>query len=782
MKSPEQHLPNRNGMGVLGEWEHLVARPRETQVEPGKRSNLEERLACRRYLDASQESASAPHYPVSIPSQDQRADHFPEETELGNTQDFDGRPLSQSSQWGNPLFVNHNSLRLPRDNAPAMATTSRTGVPNESSGSWSANVAMPNTPFAACTRDVLELQTALRKLEQTANLLQCPPLERREWWELLTRKLIPQLGSEPYIVVAVVGGTNIGKSVVFNHLAGSRVSATSPLASGTKHPVCLVPIGFTQKHDLQEVFPGFEVEEWAKSDSALENHDAHKLFWKESASVPSNLLVLDTPDVDSDAPVNWHRADGIRHCADVLVAVLTQQKYNDAAVKQFFRKAGAEDKAVVIVFNQVLLPEDEPFWPLWLETFSRETQIAPEMVYIAPNDRRAAENNRLPFYHRPWSQGTKTSTSSVSNSNLPAISAGASSSETFSSVFPSEQPRDLRAELSDLHFASIKMRTLRGSLRNLVDETTGIPAYLAEIQVRSSDFKMASELLTSRQLARIGNWPGIPNRLLIQEIRQWWRSQRQGWTKSIHDFYNTLGDGLVWSFKWASQKIAGPEQDPILQYQAAERDVILSAIENLFDGLYQLSELGNDLLRPRIARLVTGERRAELLRKINAAHQELKLEDELQAVVDAQMRAFQSDSPAMFDLLKNLDKFAAAARPVTSVALFFAGGGPLGDAMAPVAQDAAIQAVLHIAGGTGAVIAGETAITGTGSGLRVVEAHFRQLHTAFTAHRLEWLGKQLKDHLLGSLQEELLQAAELPRSDAFIKVKSLVESLEKQFV
>ena len=48
-----------------------------------------------------------------------------------------------------------------------------------------------------------------------------------------------------------------------------------------------------------------------------------------------NLVILDTPDVDSDAPVNWQRADAVRQAADVLVAVLTQQKYNDAAVKQF---------------------------------------------------------------------------------------------------------------------------------------------------------------------------------------------------------------------------------------------------------------------------------------------------------------------------------------------------------------------------------------------------------------------------------------------------------------
>jgi len=626
------------------------------------------------------------------------------------------------------------------------------------------------TPFAACADEVARLSEALLQLEKASSLLQLEPLVAREWYETLTRKLMPQLNSDPYLVVAVVGGTNIGKSVIFNHLAGSRVSATSPLASGTKHPVCLVPSGFAEKHDLSDVFQGFALEEWTQSDSALKNHDADMLFWKESPSVPSNMLVLDTPDVDSDAAVNWHRADCIRHCADVLVAVLTQQKYNDAAVKQFFRKAGAEDKAVIVVFNQVLLPEDESYWPLWLGTFTKETGIAPEMVYVAPNDRRAAESNHLPFYPRAWPirHHPETNTETVPAALSPAQQV------------PTSEPHDLRADLSELHFSSIKFRTLRGSLRQLVDLNEGIPAYLREIQLRSKEFRSAAEILTSRQLARITNWPAIPNRLLVQEIRNWWRHQRQGWTKSVHDFYNTVGDGLLWSVRWAKTKLTGPEVDPIIEYQRSEQEVILKAIENLFEGLSQLAELGNDLLRPRLARLITGEKRAELLRLVHESHQKLNFEAELKDVVAKQMQLFQQDSPKMFEFLKQLDGLAAAARPVTSVALFFAGGGPLGDALAPVAHDAAIQAVLHVAGGTGAVIAGETAISGTSGTLRTVEAYFRQLHTSFTTHRLEWLGQQLKANLLGTLQDELQNAAELARSDAYLNVRKIVDSLRIQ--
>ena len=245
-----------------------------------------------------------------------------------------------------------------------------------------------------------QLAQALDRLEAQSKSLQLEPLAGRDWFDLLVRKLLPQLEDNPYLIVAVVGGTNIGKSVVFNHIAGFRASSSSPLASGTKHPVCLIPDGFTARHDLQSLFPAFELRPWTDSDEALASYSEHCLFWRTSRDVPPNLVILDTPDVDSDAPINWQRADAVRQAADVLVAVLTQQKYNDAAVKQFFRKAAEEDKAALIVFNQVELPDDEPYWPLWLNTFCGETGLRPEFVYLAPNDRKAAEAIRLRFEER----------------------------------------------------------------------------------------------------------------------------------------------------------------------------------------------------------------------------------------------------------------------------------------------------------------------------------------------------------------------------------------------
>ena len=367
-----------------------------------------------------------------------------------------------------------------------------------------------SSPFGLCSQRVRQLLPALQQLAKVAHPLDLPTLAGQDWYELLVRKLIPQLGDDSFLVVAVVGGTNIGKSVIFNHLAGFRASATSPLASGTKHATVLLPPGFARQHTLRDIFPGFDLQSWDNAEQALAEDDRHLLFWRErdveaheDQQLPDNLLILDTPDVDSVARVNWERADHIRQTADVLVAVLTQQKYNDAAVKEFFRKAAIENKLVLLVFNQCLLPEDEEYWPIWVETFCSETGIRPAALFIAPSDRRAAEANALPFYERPW----------------PLPSAYTPPAD--------DQPHDLMRELSELRFGEIKLQTLLGSLKQLTDSDVGIPEWLNQIRERASSFSDAAEILSTNRLARIERWPNVPNRALIEQIRLWWGQQRE---------------------------------------------------------------------------------------------------------------------------------------------------------------------------------------------------------------------------------------------------------------
>ena len=61
----------------------------------------------------------------------------------------------------------------------------------------------------------------------------------QEWFDLLRNKLLAQFDLPPLLVVAIVGGTNIGKSVIFNHLAGEVASTVQPV--GCRHQTSGVP-------------------------------------------------------------------------------------------------------------------------------------------------------------------------------------------------------------------------------------------------------------------------------------------------------------------------------------------------------------------------------------------------------------------------------------------------------------------------------------------------------------------------------------------------------------
>jgi len=606
--------------------------------------------------------------------------------------------------------------------------------------------------FETCALAVDRLYYALVELQSRAELLRLEPLEGREWFELLRQKLVPQLKDDAFLVVAVVGGTNIGKSVIFNHLAGTRASATSPLATGTKHPVCLVPPGFEATHDLESIFESFKLYSWNDSDEALTEADEHMLFWRESTTTPPELLVLDTPDVDSDAPMNWVRADAIRRSADVLLAVLTQQKYNDAAVKDFFRKAAEEDKAVIVVFNQCLLPEDEEYWPIWLRTFTAETGVAPEAVYIAPNDRRAAEENRLTFLERPW----------------PADSDHA---------IDTESPRSLTDDLAKLRFHEIKFRTLRGSLKHILRDDRGVPLWLRELTARCDEFSNAAARLSSESVAKIRDWPPIGNDLLVAEVRRWWKSQQQGWARKVNGFYDTVGGAVIAPFRFARNKIAGEPEDPLEQYREREWSAVLRTVDEVYEKLEFMAESGAEMLKPRLQEVLSGKSRVDLLEKLRREHGEVDLEQELEQVVDAEMRAFESGSPDLYRFYKQIHTLSAAVRPVASVVFFTLGAGPAGEAVAPFVADAASQAIAHVvadfAGGTVAAVAGEKAVTeAAGHGSGFLQAKFQRLQTTFVSQRVNWLVERLKADLLGSMPDEFELIAAIPRSDEFNTVKN----------
>lgn len=607
--------------------------------------------------------------------------------------------------------------------------------------------------YASLAAGIRRLFEAVGILDATALSIGAPALPGQEWFELLTKKLIPQIDLPPLLVVAIVGGTNIGKSVIFNHLAGENASAATPLASGTKHPVCLVPEGLDDPQLLQKLFESFVLLPWHSPDDPLQESEENRLFWRRGKNMPPRLLVLDAPDVDSDAMVNWARAKAVREAADVLVAILTQQKYNDAAVKQFFRAAAEADKPIIVLFNQCDLQSDRDYWPRWLATFREETGAAAELVYVVPHDRRAAEELRLPIY-----------------------SVGADGKNDPGS------PVDLRGELAAMHFDAIKIRTFRGALQVVLDPRCGVPGYLEKIRQTAGEFAAAANVLSAHEMARV-DWPSLPSGVLVEEIRAWWDGTRVPWSRRVHGFYRVLGRGVTWPLRTAWSSITGPAIDPLVSFHKQERAAILSAVGKLLDELGRLAQVGNDTLRPRLQKLLSGHARADLLARVEAAHDDLPAVDEhYREYLNTELNNWREGNPRAVKLLQSLDHLAAVARPAISIGLFFTGLHIAGDLAGQAAVQAASQTAGHLATEaaiTGGIAGGGEAIVSTTSeGVSQAAGRmFLKLQSRYAQQRARWLADWLEQELLGGLLGELRQGAEVPESKAFRDVQKAIDDL-----
>ncbi len=214
-----------------------------------------------------------------------------------------------------------------------------------------------------------------------------------DWERQLAFKLAPRLSGEGCLIILVAGGTNTGKSTVFNMLAGADLSPVSPYGAHTKRalaaanprryaeclqPGRLLPDAFTPcPHDPTH------------PERLTEDGDAPlSLFVTQRDELPDRLILLDTPDIDSIVKENWELAKAVREAGDVVVVVITAQKYADTCVVEFVREACVSGRHVIAVMNMADdAPDDfavtrEQLAQFQEYVFGRE---APEMpVFVLP--------------------------------------------------------------------------------------------------------------------------------------------------------------------------------------------------------------------------------------------------------------------------------------------------------------------------------------------------------------------------------------------------------------
>lgn len=136
-------------------------------------------------------------------------------------------------------------------------------------------------------------------------------------------------------VLALVGGTGVGKSSLLNALAGTEVSPASPRRPTTSAAVAWIPS--EKRAELSEVMAWLAVTE-------VREHPGERL---------ENVAVLDLPDVDSLAADHRAKVDALLPRIDAVAWIVDPEKYSDdVAHSAYLRTWGPRIARQIVVLNR----------------------------------------------------------------------------------------------------------------------------------------------------------------------------------------------------------------------------------------------------------------------------------------------------------------------------------------------------------------------------------------------------------------------------------------------
>ncbi|MBI5831534.1 MAG: GTPase domain-containing protein [Armatimonadetes bacterium] len=154
-------------------------------------------------------------------------------------------------------------------------------------------------------------------------------------------------------LVVLLGGTNVGKSTIFNLLLGQTVSRDCPTPVGTKAVALSVRRSWADALLDPGFLPGWRKLAWHSPDEINEpfDDDQPRLYLHLRDSGP-DVALADTPDIDSVRRFNEREAEDLFYLADALLYVTSEQKYADEACVEYLRRAMRFTKPVLAVLDR----------------------------------------------------------------------------------------------------------------------------------------------------------------------------------------------------------------------------------------------------------------------------------------------------------------------------------------------------------------------------------------------------------------------------------------------
>lgn len=148
-----------------------------------------------------------------------------------------------------------------------------------------------------------------------------------------------QIAGDLPLIWCVLGGTGTGKSTIFNSIVSSNISSV-----GVKRPCTMSAIILAHNIYGKAIFQAPVQFEGMNRQADLLLDSRHEL---------QNVILIDTPDLDSVASENKLVAHRFFVLSDVVIFVTSQEKYGDLVCRQMLEEVNLWGKEIVLVMNKV---------------------------------------------------------------------------------------------------------------------------------------------------------------------------------------------------------------------------------------------------------------------------------------------------------------------------------------------------------------------------------------------------------------------------------------------
>lgn len=364
--------------------------------------------------------------------------------------------------------------------------------------------------------------------------------------ELLERKVIPLLNHECPLLVAVTGGGSVGKSTLFNMLAGGKFSGVKSRAGYTRRTLAAIHPSVAGSEDrmalLFELFRKNALPVRLKSpDEMLEPGDP---LYVESENMAEQIAVLDTPDFDTgsaDAFANRDAAEEILAASDVLIYLFTNQTYSNKANTDFVRRSvsGAGRKKIVLVYRCSAAYPDE--------------EVGEHMDEVLRNlfpDSESPRSEALGLYR-------------VDESD--AVVKG----EADPTVRPFSGGPDIVSLIKGLDIVKLRQHILRSQCKSVVDEMEGVVRTASERRCELVAYRDVIRIMAN--YAVLKGLEHFPQRSLMEQFVECWRRSQPGLVRFAHWTGRCLSSGVKWLGKKLKRDAADAGPTSAEEYEGVFR-------------------------------------------------------------------------------------------------------------------------------------------------------------------------------------------------------------------